>query len=246
MIKRFFSCFFLFGAMLFYPVLAKDTDGGTLKVVVREGVLPYEFKKIKNKIHISQKRKKVQIITPQGNGGELPLSLGVKADLDLNEDGYLDLIVTEESGVGLNVNSIFLYSPEHKQFQKLSGLSYLPNLSYNSEKKEFEESQNTGEGYIFYLRRYKLQDGKPVLTKEIKQDSLESENYYLRVVREKEDEKLALRCEALMKKEPQFDLAYLISGDCDSCELQYSGVKACERGAEKKVGKKGKKKIKKK
>jgi len=240
-----FKFFFFILLIQFYTIQARDLETGSLKVVIKEGMPVLEFKKINNKIHIFQNKKRIQIITPQGNGGELPVSVSVRANVDFNEDGYLDLLVTEESKLGLNVNSVFLYSPELKQFQKLPALSYLPNLSYNIEKKEFQESQTSSEGYVFYLRKYKLKDQKVILLKEIKQESLESKNYFVRVVKERENEELNLKCEAIMKKEPEFDLAYLIFGDCDSCELQNSGVRACEILHDSKTKPKEKKKSKK-
>jgi hypothetical protein len=246
MIRIFFFICTILGILSFSTLYAKDSDSGTIKVVVREGLVPIEFRKIKNKLHIFQKKKKLQVISFQGNGGELPLSLSVRVDIDFDEDGYLDLLLTEESGIGLNVNSVFLFSPTKKKFIKLPELNYLPNLSFNTERKEFEESNANGEGFVFFLRRYALVEGKPSLTKEIKQDSMESENYMLRIVREKEDGNFQLKCEALMKKEPEFDLAYLITGDCDTCELRYSGIKACDKPIAKKSTKKPKKRVKKK
>lgn len=236
---------FILFLILFNSLWSRDEDTSVIKAALKEGMEVYTFKKSKGKLHIYSKNKKIQTISFRGNGKELPLTNSVKIEYDFDQDGFLDMLLTEEANVGFNVNSVYLFNSVTKKFELLENLSYMPNLSYNSKKQIFEENQSSKEGFVFYLRRYKLIGRNPILLKEIRQEPMESEKYLHRIVKEKEEDQFVLKCEAIMKREPEFDMAYLITGDCESCELELSGVPACEvilDKASKPPKKKGKKK----
>lgn len=239
--NKIFTILIMFSTLL----LARDEDPSVIKAALKEGMEIYTFKKVKGKLHIYSKNKKIQTIVFRGNGKELPLTNSVRIEYDFDQDGFLDMLLTEEINLGFSINSVYLFNFTTKKFELLENLSYMPNLSYNPKKQIFEETQSSKEGFVFYTRRYKLVNKKPVLLKEIRQEQLESEKYLHRVVKEKEENQLILKCEAIMKREPEFDMAYLITGDCETCELELSGIPACEIVLDK-TSKPAKKKSKKK
>ncbi len=222
--KKIFLVLFIFSSSL----LKGDETTSVIKAALKEGMEIYTFKKSKGKLQVYNQNKKIQSITFRGNGKDLPLTSVVKIEYDFDQDGFLDMLLTEETNSGFNLNSVYLFNPITRKFELLESLSYMPNLSYNHKQKIFEENQSSKEGFVFYLRKYKLIERKPILLKEIRQEPMESEKYLHRTVKEKEENQFALKCEAIMKREPDFDLAYLITGDCESCELELSGVPACE------------------
>lgn len=239
--KIFFYILLLTSSSLF----SRDEDSSVIKAALKEGMEIYTFKKVKGKLNVYNQNKRIQTIPFKGNAKDLPLTNVVRLEYDFDQDGFLDILLTEEASVGTNMNSVYLFNPKTKRFEIVESLSFMPNLSYNPKNQIFEETLSSKEGFVFYLRKYKFTDRKPSLIKETRQEQLESEKYLHRVVREKHEGQFTLKCEAIMKREPEFDIAYLITGDCESCELDFSGVPACEivlDKTSKTTKKKGKKK----